>query len=76
MVAHQKGKVARALDEAERALDAAAATPIHVGHIALACALGYLDLRFEGKCATTHPKLVAWLDDFARHVPAFEATRM
>ena len=75
-VAHQKGKVARALDEAERSLDAAAATPIHVGHIALACALGYLDLRFEGKWRNDHPKLVAWLDDFARRVPAFEATRI
>ena len=75
-VAHQKGKVARALDEAERSLEAAAATPIHVGHIALACALGYLDLRFEGKWRNDHPKLVAWLDDFASRVPAFEATRM
>ena len=75
-VAHQKGKVARALDEAERSLDAASATPIHVGHIALACALGYLDLRFEGKWRNDYPKLVAWLDDFARRVPAFEATRM
>ena len=65
-VAHQKGKVARALDEAERSLDAAPATPIHVGHIALACALGYLDLRFEGKWRNDHPKLVAWLDDFAK----------
>src|SRR5829696_10446716 len=75
-VAHQKGKVARALDEAERSLDAAAAAPIHVGHLALACALGYLDLRFEGKWRNDHPKLVAWLADFAGRVPAFEATRM
>ena len=75
-VAHQKGKVARALDEAESSLDAAPATPIHVGHIALACALGYLDLRFEGKWRNDHPKLVAWLDDFGSRVPAFEGTRM
>jgi glutathione S-transferase len=47
----------------------------HVGQIALACALGYLDLRFEGKWRETHPRLVAWLNDFAAKVPGFEATR-
>src|SRR5215210_6227366 len=47
-VAHQKGKVARGLDDAEASLGASPAAPIHIGHIALACALGYLDLRFEG----------------------------
>lgn len=47
----------------------------HVGQVALACALGYLDLRFEGGWRETHPRLVAWLDDFAAAVPSFEATR-
>ena len=46
-----------------------------IGAIALACALGYLDLRFEGAWRTDHPRLVAWLDAFAAGVPAFEATR-
>jgi hypothetical protein len=45
------------------------------GRIALACALGYQDLRFEGKWRESHPKLVAWLDVFAKAVPAFEETR-
>ena len=49
---------------------------IHIGHIALACALGYLDLRMEGRWRETYPKLVSWLDDFASRVPAFETTRM
>jgi glutathione S-transferase len=75
-VAHQRGKVERALDDAEGSLGATPALPIHVGHIALACALGYLDLRFEGGWRKDHPKLVAWLADFEKRVPAFEATRV
>ena len=37
----------------------------------LACALGYLDFRHEGRWRAGHPKLVAWLDAFAKAVPAF-----
>ena len=44
--------------------------------VALACALGYLDLRFEGRWRADHPGLVAWLDQFAARVPAFAATRV
>ncbi len=71
---HQAGKVARAL----AALEAAPPTvePLDVGPIALACALGYLDLRFEGAWRAEHPRLVAWLAAFSALVPAFEATRM
>ena len=46
------------------------------GQITLACALGYGDLRFEGKWRTDHPRLVKWLDEFAARVPAFEKTRV
>jgi glutathione S-transferase len=70
----QAGKVSRALDH----FAAAHAKPtdtIHLGHVAQACALGYLDLRFAGEWRKTHPALVAWLDAFAARVPAFEATR-
>lgn len=74
-VEHQTGKVDRALAIAEATLSTAATT-LHIGHIALACALGYLDLRFEGRWRETCPRLVAWLDDFAERVPAFEETRM
>ncbi|MFN3670548.1 MAG: glutathione S-transferase family protein [Bosea sp. (in: a-proteobacteria)] len=73
-VANQAGKVARALAALEAAPPAYAAQP-RIGEIALACALGYLDLRFEGKWRADHPKLVAWLDAFAAKSPAFEATR-
>jgi glutathione S-transferase len=45
-----------------------------VGQIALACTLGYRDFRFAGSWRKDHPRLVAWLDDFAARVPAFAAT--
>ncbi|MFC5393654.1 glutathione S-transferase family protein [Bosea vestrisii] len=70
---NQAGKIARALAALE------AAPPAYdrprIGEIALACALGYLDLRFDGAWRADHPALVAWLDGFADKVPAFEATR-
>jgi glutathione S-transferase len=43
--------------------------------IGLACALGYLDWRQPFAWRADHPRLVAWLDAFARHEPAFERTR-
>ena len=46
-VDHQAGKVARTLTALEPAPPALTATP-DVGQIALACALGYRDFRFEG----------------------------
>ncbi|WP_293806249.1 glutathione S-transferase [uncultured Bosea sp.] len=73
-VAHQDGKVARGLEALEAAPPAFTDRP-RIGELALACALGYLDLRFAGQWRAGHPKLVAWLDDFAARVPAFEQTR-
>jgi glutathione S-transferase len=69
----QAGKIARALAALEAAPPALTAMP-DVGQIALACALGYRDFRFPGSWRQQHPRLVAWLDDFARRVPAFAAT--
>jgi glutathione S-transferase len=73
-VANQAGKVARALTALEITPPSLGDTP-QAGEIALACALGYLDLRFAGAWRADHPKLVDWLDAFAAAVPAFEATR-
>ncbi len=73
-VEHQTGKMARALASLEAeppGLD----SPPHVGQITAACALGYLDLRFEGTWRKDYPRLVAWLDRFAAAVPAFATTR-
>lgn len=73
-VDHQAGKVERGLVVLEARPPELGQTP-DVGAIAVACALGYLDLRFEGAWRTNHPRLVAWLDSFAAKVPSFEATR-
>lgn len=45
-----------------------------IGDITLACALGYLDFRFDGAWRKNHPKLVVWLDGFAEKVPAYAKT--
>jgi glutathione S-transferase len=70
----QHAKIDRALDQLEKSPPAWGASPDY-GHLTLACALGYLDFRHEGKWRAGHPKLVAWVDKFAKAVPAFEATR-
>jgi glutathione S-transferase len=74
-VEHQTAKMDRAMGELEAKPPPLTVLP-DVGQIALACALGYLDLRFEGKWRPDYPRLVAWLDRFAAQVPAFAATRM
>jgi len=71
---HQAGKVARGLAALEAAPPPLEATP-DVGQITLACALGYRDFRFGGDWRNGHPRLIAWLDNFAARVPAFAATR-
>ncbi len=70
----------RQAEKITRGLAAFAAAPPSgardIAHIGLACALGYLDLRFAGAWRGEHPALVAWLDAFAADVPAFAATRV
>ncbi len=44
------------------------------GHISLACALGYLDVRQEGHWRSGRPNLVSWLERFAVAVPAWRET--
>jgi glutathione S-transferase len=70
---HQAGKVARGLAMLEAAPPAG---PRDIGAVALACALGYLDLRFAGRWRADYLRLVAWLDGFSADVPAFEETRV
>jgi glutathione S-transferase len=72
---HQAGKMARGLAVLESGPPPLDPTP-HVGQITLACVLGYGDLRFGGSWRSDHPRLVAWLDNFAARVPAFAATKM
>lgn len=73
-VEYQADKVTRAMNVLEAAPPPLSSPP-DVGQITLACALGYLDLRFEGKWREKYPKLVAWLDSFAAQVPSFETTK-
>ena len=70
---HQQGKIARGLARFEA--DPPALESIDIGAVALACTLGYLDLRFAGEWREDHPTLVTWLNAFAAAVPAFEETK-
>lgn len=70
---YQADKVARALAILEAAPPAR--DRVDVGTIALACALGYLDLRFPGTWRDAHPALVRWLDAFENTAPSFDKTR-
>jgi glutathione S-transferase len=72
---HQAGKIARGLAVLEADPPGLDPTP-HVGQIAVACALGYRDLRFEGHWRKDHPRLLAWLEAFAAAVPAYAKTSM
>jgi glutathione S-transferase len=73
-VTHQTGKVERGMKVLEASPPKLDPTPT-VGQIALACLLGYRDLRFQGGWRKDHPRLLSWLDRFASQVPAFEQTR-
>ena len=70
----------RQAEKVARGLAAFAAAPPagarDIAHIGLACALGYLDLRFAGAWRDDYPVLAAWLDAFAADVPAFGATQV
>ena len=72
---YQTDKVTRALATLEAEPPPIDVVP-NVGQIALACALGYQDLRFEGTWRVNYPRLVAWLDAFAAHVPSFARTKV
>ncbi len=69
----QAGKVARAL-AAIAADPPPLDEPPHIGAIATACALGYLDFRFSGDWRAGNPGLVAWLERFEAAVPAYAQT--
>ena len=71
----QADKVARGLAALEAAPPELDPTP-NVGQIALACVLGYRDLRFGGTWRKNYPRLLAWHDAFAAQVPAFAATKV
>lgn len=72
-VAGQRVKAMQALDAAEAEMDLLAG-PLHLGQIALACALGWLEFRAPiGDIRGTRPALLAWYDAFAAR-PSMAAT--
>ncbi|MEM5585348.1 MULTISPECIES: glutathione S-transferase family protein [unclassified Roseibium] len=75
--AYHGAKVERGLAYFEERTPAAPSTQADVtaGTLTLACALGYLDMRFGGDWRQGHPRLVAWLDAFEAAVPAFADTK-
>ena len=71
----QGDKIARGLAALEAAPPKLDPVP-DVGQIALACLLGYRDLRFGGTWRKDYPRLLAWHDKFAAQVPAFAETKI
>jgi hypothetical protein len=72
-ILYQQEKIDRALNALVKSPPQG---PLNIGHIAVACALGYLDLRFEGKWRYTSPSLVDWLADFSTATPSFKETAL
>ncbi len=73
-VDRQAAKISRSLSALEADVPSIV-DGINMGHITLACALGYLDFRFNGDWRADHPNLVSWLDAFAAQVPGFDKTQ-
>ncbi|MCB1521489.1 MAG: glutathione S-transferase N-terminal domain-containing protein [Hyphomicrobiaceae bacterium] len=77
---HNGGWLARQQTRIDSALDFLDADPpawkTHpdYGHIALAAALGHLDLRHGGRWRKDRPRLTNWLDHFGNEVPSYAET--
>ncbi|NQV54387.1 MAG: glutathione S-transferase family protein [Rhodospirillales bacterium] len=69
----QRGKIERALGAL--AAQPPALSPVTVGNITIACALGYLDFRKQVDWRAKYPALIPWLDDFAAACPGYDETR-
>jgi glutathione S-transferase len=70
----QLGKVRRALDVLEREQALLGAEELHLGQIAVACALGWLDFRgVAGDFRANHPFLARWYETFSSR-PSMRAT--
>jgi glutathione S-transferase len=67
-------RTAATLDHLEQEAEALAVSPLSIGHIAIGCALSYLDFRFaEQDWRRGHPRLANWHASFAAR-PAVQAT--
>lgn len=71
----QWDKITRSLNVIENLWMSHLAGPIDASHIAVGCALGYLDLRHGARdWRATHPKLAAWYAGFEQR-PSMQATK-
>jgi len=60
-------KVRNAVAALEHEAAALAADPVSIGHVAIACALGYIDFRFAAlDWRTGHDRIARWYETFAR----------
>ncbi|MGA0115248.1 MAG: glutathione S-transferase family protein [Burkholderiales bacterium] len=67
-------KVLNAISALEHEADALAADAVDIGHVAIGCALGYIDFRFPGLgWRTDHARLARWYDAFAQR-PSMQNT--
>ena len=74
-IERMKASVTRALDYLERVCDSELAD-LTIGAIAVASALGYLDLRFaEDRWRAGRPELSRWFEAFSRR-PSFVGTKV
>ena len=74
-VESQWAKVTRALDHLENQSMTLLDGPLTIGHIAVGCALGYLDFRHGARdWRVSRPALAAWYDTFAKR-PSMQATQ-
>ena len=73
-VAAQWAKVERALDVLNARWMSHLTGPVGIGHISVACALGYLDLRHDARgWRTGREALAGWYETFAAR-PSMQAT--
>jgi glutathione S-transferase len=67
-------KVRAGMEFLEREAEELQAAPLNVGHIAIACALGYQNQRFaEHDWLSGYPRIAGWFAQFAQR-PSFIAT--
>ena len=68
-------RTAAVLDHLERDAETLSATPFDIGHIAIGCALSYLDFRFaEDDWRKTRVRIADWYEVFAAR-PSVRATQ-
>ncbi len=73
-LASAKARTAAVLDSLEREAEALTTTPFGIGHIAIGCALSYLDFRYaENGWRRNHLHLANWHASFAAR-PSVHAT--